>query len=41
MGVIGLNLLHLIADEQLGTDNKAGAGRDAEDYLPGELFRTP
>jgi hypothetical protein len=26
----------LNADEQLGSDNKAGAGRDMEDYRPGE-----
>jgi len=41
MGMVGSNLLRLTADEQLGSDNKAGAEKDTEGYRPGEFFRTP
>jgi len=41
MGMIGSDLLRLTPDEQLGSDNKAGAGKDMEDYRPGEFFQTP
>ena len=40
-GMVGSNLLRLTADEQLGSDNKAGAEKDTEGYRPGEFFRTP
>jgi hypothetical protein len=39
--MIGLNLRRLKVDEQLGSDNKAGVGREMEDYRHGEFFRTP
>ena len=39
--MIGSNLFRLTSDEQLGPDNKAGAGKDMEDYRSGEFFQTP